>query len=79
MIEQILQARTKQVDHQYVVKAFLAKVVDIGNARCQRVSVVYSFLSTPKTIVKYVVVAPNTSGSDACAARHRYEWGQYRE
>ena len=30
VVEEVLQARTKQVDNQYVVQAFLAEVVHIG-------------------------------------------------
>ena len=35
MIEQILQTGAQQVDNQYVVQAFLAKVIDIRNTGCK--------------------------------------------
>jgi hypothetical protein len=38
VIEQVLQAGPEQVNDQDVVKAFLAKVVDIGNTSCKQVS-----------------------------------------
>ena len=34
VVEEILQGRTKQVNDKNVVEAFLAKVIDIGDASC---------------------------------------------
>lgn len=38
VVKEILQARTEQVDHQDVVQTLLAKVIDVRNASCGRVS-----------------------------------------
>ncbi len=35
VVKKILQRRAEQVDDQDVVQAFLAKVIDIGNAGCR--------------------------------------------
>lgn len=38
MVEQIFKTGAQQIDHQYVVKALLTKVVHIRNARCPNIS-----------------------------------------
>lgn len=43
MIKEVFQRRAKQVNDQDVVQAFLAEVVDIGNASCE-VLLVYASL-----------------------------------
>lgn len=40
MIKQIFERRTEEVDHQDVVEAFLAKVIDIRDTSCEGVSCV---------------------------------------
>lgn len=36
VVEQVFQTGAEQIDHQYVVKAFLTEVVYIGNSSCER-------------------------------------------
>ena len=38
MVEQVLQARAEEVDHQNVVKAFLAEIIDIRDPGCRQLA-----------------------------------------
>lgn len=39
MVEQVFETWSEQVDYEYVVQAFLAKVIDIRDASCGQTSV----------------------------------------